>query len=334
MVTIDFIVFVLAPLIMFCIFYPYWIGTNSYGAFKANNINKKQIDDWIPLAHKGDLSNENDLLVYNFIKEKIVSPFTLKDVKEKYGDIHYTVLDRLAADGKLIIDFIDDKKIFWLANGELDQKEITLKKLRRGIKENIDFEDFFYRIDSDNNEILYGELCAMLARKYGRPNAAYGSSKCKKRGNEWLDIHHISEIKDSDDNIAARTQSGELTPNSPENHPENLIYCNKVEHFILHYLIEDVRKGRGMGIHMIFGDILAFQSCKLIRGRLPQLQQVNSFFFTNFSWEQIKILYRRIIQKNYKTNEFKFVTNYYLFLQGSKIRDRALIVNTLYEIWS
>lgn len=312
-------------------------NNNNYNYNNTHNgfcLSYTMIDNFIPFSHKGGLADKNDLFVYDFIVKRIANPFTLKDVKEKYGNIHYTVLDRLAADGKLVVEFIGDTKVYWVAEqGAPDQKEIMLEKLRAGIKEEVDLTDLFYRIDKDNSAALYEEMCQMLVRKYGRPEATYGSSKCKKRGNEWLDIHHISEINVGDDNIAAKTKAGQLTSNSVANQPKNLVYCNKVEHFILHYLIENVRPGLGMGIHMIFGDILAFQSCQLVRGALPQLQQVKSFFFNDFSWEQVKALYRRLIQREYTVGDFRNITNHYLFLRGSKIKNRNLIVDTLYEIW-
>lgn len=98
---------------------------------------------------------------------------------------------------------------------------------------------------------LYNELCEFLKSKYGMVDKDYDKNPTK-RGKEWLDIHHIREYELDD--IAKRTDQAKgkllfpifstmctLDELKPYNIKEQLVYANKIEHFLLHYLIDSIR---------------------------------------------------------------------------------------------
>ena len=114
-------------------------------------------------------------------------------------------------------------------------------------KHNVDFDT-----DLKIVKRLYYEFCEELKIKYGEINVPFDSSKIVKRPKEWLDIHHICEIDSNGinklDNIAVRTNkaikennTAELKRLEPYNKADQLIYANKIEHFVLHYLIDIYR---------------------------------------------------------------------------------------------
>lgn len=86
----------------------------------------------------------------------------------------------------------------------------------------------------------YEQLCSYLKEKYGSvPGNYFVKDNCKTRnqkitrGNEGLQIHHIAE-----DKYILLANSGEAACHPFElQMSENLVYCNYLEHLILHYLI-------------------------------------------------------------------------------------------------
>lgn len=102
-----------------------------------------------------------------------------------------------------------------------------------------------YTIDEiiKEKQMSYLELCEYLQLKYGLPNGNYFNTEaCKSknqkitRGNEGLFIHHIMERKTdmlSNPGYAIKQPFIYQTP-------KYLVYCNYVEHFLLHSkIVED-----------------------------------------------------------------------------------------------
>lgn len=89
----------------------------------------------------------------------------------------------------------------------------------------------------------YEELTLYLQNKYGKPSRAYfRTTTCKSkspitRGNEGLYIHHIKETEV--DNLAQPEQAIEYPWEWQL--PENLCYCNLLEHLLLHIHINETR---------------------------------------------------------------------------------------------
>lgn len=130
------------------------------------------------------------------------------------------------------------------------------------------YEDWIERIKSsfecklveENAEALYDKFCDLLIAKHGPVLNDYDRPH-RTRGDEWIDIHHIDE-KIIDD-IATRTNTAlsmkndeELQQLKPYNKKERLVYATKVEHFILHCLLDYIRTGLSGGPHWLFGDIV------------------------------------------------------------------------------
>lgn len=160
---------------------------------------------------------------------------------------------------------------------------------------------------AENNAVeLYNRLIEYCRNKNGPVLDDFDCNPFK-RGSEWIDIHHIDETQL--DNIAARTNQARekndihtLNGLKKYNQSSRLVYATKVEHFLLHYIIEYLR-GPGGGPHWLFGDLLRAQF---------QIKQTNNESdgwpdrlpnFSSVSFEQIVVLYKRILKKDHCTKE-------------------------------
>lgn len=90
------------------------------------------------------------------------------------------------------------------------------------------------------NSLSYFELCSYLQKKYGTPPHNYFlKENCKSKNTknskteQGLEIHHIQEILmiNLSNGYDASKQSFEFQK------PHNLVYCNLLEHFLLHIKI-------------------------------------------------------------------------------------------------
>lgn len=123
-------------------------------------------------------------------------------------------------------------------------------------KEYFEFREFFAKR-------LYIKFCEFLKSKNGKVFNDYDKQHITK-GYDWIDIHHINEI--DIDNIAVKTQKAQqdndfktIKKLSNYNNCERLVYANKVEHFLLHALLDIVRNNRSGGLHFIFGDLVKLE---------------------------------------------------------------------------
>lgn len=87
-------------------------------------------------------------------------------------------------------------------------------------------------------DLYYGEYCKYLQKKYGKPSAPYFTNNYSRvsrisRTSEGLFIHHIKE--DSAMMLSNPTYARE----APFEYqmPENLVYCDYLEHLLLHVKI-------------------------------------------------------------------------------------------------
>ncbi len=94
-------------------------------------------------------------------------------------------------------------------------------------------------------KMSYQELVSFLQQKYGKVNGDYFLDKeCKKqncsikKGSEGLFIHHIDEDK------AIMLAVSEYAINNPFDYQKanRLVYCNLLEHYLLHILIYEEQK--------------------------------------------------------------------------------------------
>ena len=79
--------------------------------------------------------------------------------------------------------------------------------------------------------LSYSEYCDYLKEKYGEVPYSYGNSKNNATG---LFIHHIGEIKETALSDVEKRKKPEFAQFQK---PEMLVYCNYLEHFLLHIKI-------------------------------------------------------------------------------------------------
>lgn len=154
---------------------------------------------------------------------------------------------------------------------------------------------------------LYNELCEFLKLKYGPVDKDYDKNPTK-RGKEWLDIHHIREYELDD--IAKRTDQAKgkllfpifstmctLEELKPYNVKEQLVYANKIEHFLLHYLIDSIR-GRMIfsgGPNFLWDDCIALEYYAFQKEHLKVIKSQKELFYSTLSSEEITRLYKKLI---------------------------------------
>lgn len=92
----------------------------------------------------------------------------------------------------------------------------------------------------------YEEYVAYLNNKHGMVPRKYGDRKFNKRPGEGLFIHHVRE-----DVVASLSNSKIRKANDPVyQEPQNLVYCDYLEHLLLHIKIgENTAGGRNLGLN-------------------------------------------------------------------------------------
>ena len=105
-------------------------------------------------------------------------------------------------------------------------------------------------------DFSYAEYCEYLQSKYGKPADYYfapnfaPNGKIKKAESDGLFVHHIKE------NEAANLSNEAVAKNYPYDYqsPDNLCYCDMLEHLLLHILIyEDVIDNKDTDVKGIGG---------------------------------------------------------------------------------
>jgi DNA polymerase III epsilon subunit-like protein len=168
---------------------------------------------------------------------------------------------------------------------------------------------------SQRAEILYDDFCKMLVLKNGPVGGDYDKAHLT-RGFEWMDIHHIDE-KIVDD-IATRTAKAtslgdedELKRLEQYNRKNRLVYATKVEHFILHCLLDVIRGSFSGGTHFIFGDILKMET-GIFKENTKDffIQRDKESFYNDFSLDELIKIYTTNLK--FHNNRMEYcVENFY-----------------------
>lgn len=174
---------------------------------------------------------------------------------------------------------------------------------------------------------LYNLFCDILKMKYGLVDKDYDENPTK-RGSEWLDIHHILEYELDD--IGKKTQQAIkknylelLRQLKPYNVSTELVYANKIEHFLLHYLIDSIR-GEDVfsgGPNFIWDccvslDLYGFNQSNFLKCKANK----NTYYSLLTSYE-VTFLYKKLIMwKNWNIQE---CSNYWLSYKN--------MIRSLYE---
>lgn len=158
-------------------------------------------------------------------------------------------------------------------------------------------------ISSVDVETIYDNFCEFLYKKNGPVSNDYDNNP-RTRGKEWMDIHHVDE-KIIDD-IATRTNYAKqisddetLKELKPFNRKDRLIFATKIEHFLLHCLLDKIRCCFSGGPHFIFGDILKIETGFFEEGTKEYaIQKKKSAFYQDFSFLEIIEIYGKILKYN------------------------------------
>lgn len=188
------------------------------------------------------------------------------------------------------------KKIFLIQN----------KGVSCTIKPSDIFQDLIDRKLNRENAVEYYQRMVDYCRSaHGLVDRDY-DDKPRKRGREWIDIHHIDETEIDD--IAAKTQFAEKMgiPEALEvlhkyNRKDRLVYATVVEHFLLHYIIEFIRNEKTFngGPHYMFGKILRMKFGVINYPYESAISQKFDSYFSKISFEQITSLYKDVLSSKH-----------------------------------
>ncbi|MFI3163821.1 MAG: hypothetical protein R3Y65_05235 [Bacillota bacterium] len=206
--------------------------------------------------------------------------------------------------------------------------------------------------DKDEAFAIYNDFADLLKAKYGCIDRNFDESP-KRRGSEWLDIHHLLEYEL--DNIARRTDSAKsikkavmasnedqccivltreewgdqavmnrirketnskivnftcldytLEQLKPYNEKEKLVYANKIEHFLLHYLIDSIRGQQKFsgGPNYLWDDSVAIDIYGFDSDRMNNIKANKEEYYKLMTSEEITLLFRKLLcWKKWDTNK-------------------------------
>ena len=174
----------------------------------------------------------------------------------------------------------------------------------------------------------YINYCNFLKSKYGMVLNDYDKNH-KKRGCEWIDIHHIDEL--NIDDIAVKTQKAQKEKDIQKlqelfkyNKRDGLVYANKIEHFLLHVMLDVIRGVPSGGVHYTFGDILKIEIGIFEKNsKFSIIQNKKQDFYKNITFDTITNIYTSICKiynitdvencskSFWKINEYQYNQNNY-----------------------
>ena len=170
--------------------------------------------------------------------------------------------------------------------------------------------------NKDEAFALYNALCDCLKEKYGLVDKDYDENPTK-RGKEWLDIHHIGEYELDD--IAKRTDQAKgklllpifssmctIAELKPYNTKEQLVYANKIEHFLLHYLIDSIRGIEifSGGPNYLWDDCVSLDYYIFGKPHLIKIKNEKDKYYALMGSVEITYLYKKLIDwKNWHIEE-------------------------------
>lgn len=166
--------------------------------------------------------------------------------------------------------------------------------------------------DPEEAQELYHSFCNFLKEKYGLVDRDYDENPTR-RGKEWLDIHHIREYELDD--IARRTQrileSGQihaLAALKPYNVKGQLVYANKVEHFLLHYLLASMF-GQNVfcgGVNYLWDNVVALDLYGTDAKHINKIKENKKYYYSYMTSEEATLLYKKLIDwKKWNIEECK-----------------------------
>lgn len=191
------------------------------------------------------------------------------------------------------------------------------------------------RLDASPTEVaeLYYAFCDVLKKRNGIVFNDYDQFHLT-RGKEWIDIHHIDEI--IEDNIATKTNNAKKENNFIElerlkayNRSDRLVYANKVEHFLLHCLLDIMNPFRSGGPHWLFGSLMKAEIGLFEQGTVEySIQQRLGDFFDKVTFDDIKKIYSVILKKQ----QLKFVEAKRFYKLDTYQRNRDKYNEIMFEI--
>ena len=187
--------------------------------------------------------------------------------------------------------------------------------------------------DKDKSFDLYSRFCAFLNSKYGMVDKDYDDNPTT-RGNEWLDIHHVKEYELDD--IAKRTDFAKrisktvsiqtirlqekrtgnkfysLEELKPYNEKRFLVYANKIEHFLLHYLIESFRGRKVLsgGPNYLWDSSVALELYGFYSPTFKKLQEKKEEFYSLMDVREITKLYKNLV--DWKKWDIYILSDYWM----------------------
>lgn len=175
--------------------------------------------------------------------------------------------------------------------------------------------------DKEEASSLYFVFCDCLKEKYGLVDRDYDDNPTR-RGKEWIDIHHIREYELDD--IARRTEFARnfeknsrsaifefsldytLEKLKPYNVKKQLVYANKIEHFLLHYLIDTIR-GQNIfsgGPNYLWDCSVALDIYGFDEPFMNNLKSKKDNYYSIISSEEVTLLYKKLIDwKGWKAKQ-------------------------------
>lgn len=203
--------------------------------------------------------------------------------------------------------------------------------------------------NKEDAKTLYDSLCDFLKEKYGPVDKDYDENPTK-RGKEWLDIHHIREYELDD--IAKRTDQAKgklwfplfstmctLEELKPYNVKEQLVYANKIEHFLLHYLIDSIRGQKifSGGPNFLWDECVALDYYGFEKVYMNDIKSNKDVYYSIMSSEAITCLYKKLIDwKNWDIkqcarhwNTINYMIKYLDDKKVSYVEDKDVFFNLL-----
>ena len=166
-------------------------------------------------------------------------------------------------------------------------------------------------LSNDCTDIDYFNACKELQHKYGIPLKPYmtisRNGKWRKtsgigRTKEGLYIHHMHEWH------FPLLSKLEIAQNysSKLQHPQNLCYCNLLEHLALHFLIEKAKNSDGtsdnFGSAVVYAQIMASDNYEFrnFADKLKIKYQMTDFFNERYwsKWEDIYTWWGMMFQRS------------------------------------
>lgn len=251
------------------------------------------------------MGQTRNVLVYRLLNEGTLDELLLEKLKSKQKEFDvYADKSKYAAE----VQDISDSEI----KSMFDREYEKISKLQIDTKQNshVVSKDYLSLLN-----LSYEKLVDVLKRKYGTPKGSYFLTEtCKstnnsiKRTSEGLFIHHIDEDKKID---LSSSQRAVLAPFEYQL-PERLVYCDLLEHLILHIKIIEkgniIQNGEMLGVGGV--SLITRQINDCYSGMVFQLPYMNAVrnAIAGAYTQYVKILKYLLRLPDY--GNFKSIINY------------------------